>query len=67
MTFQLLTILSAWFALGCIVAWLIGRASDIGGVNDIPVAREITLEDGNTESPAFANQCRQVRIVLARE
>ena len=67
MTFQLLTILSAWFALGCIVAWLIGRASDIGGANDIPVAREITLEDGNTESPAFANQCRQVRIVLARE
>ena len=30
MTLQLLVVLSAWLALGCLVAWLVGKTSDIG-------------------------------------
>ncbi len=67
MTLQLLTILSVWFGLGCVVAWLIGQASDIGGAKDIPTARQLDIDIPNAVSPVFANQCRQVRIVLARE
>lgn len=72
MTLQLLLILSTWLALGCIVAWLIGRASDIGGVKDIPIATSLSTswfdnEHGNVELPEFTSQSRQVRIVLSRE
>jgi hypothetical protein len=72
MTFQLLIILSAWLALGCAVAWLIGRASEIGSEEDTPVAKTSAtnwFEDSanSVELPEFTTQSRQVRIVLARE
>jgi len=57
----------SWFGLGCLVAWLIGQASDIGGAKDIAVTRKLDIDTSDAESPVFANQCRQVRIVLARE
>jgi hypothetical protein len=68
MTLQLLVILSSWLALGCAVAWLIGRASDIGGTEDTPIA-PAWFEDAakSAELPEFATQSRQVRIVLLRE
>lgn len=68
MTFQLLVILSSWLALGCAVAWLIGRASDIGGAEDTPIA-PIWFEDAakSANLPEFTAQSRQVRIVLSRE
>jgi len=68
MTFQLLVILSSWLALGCAVAWLIGRASDIGGTKDTPVASAWYKDaDKRTELPEFTAQSRQVRIVLSRK
>lgn len=68
MTFQLLVILFSWLALGCAVAWLIGRASDIGGTEDTPTA-SAWFEDAamSAELPEFTAQSRQVRIVLSRE
>ena len=72
MTLQLLVILIAWLALGCLVAWLIGRASDIGGqednlIADDPVATWRESSTDHIELPEFAAQSRQVRIVLSRE
>jgi hypothetical protein len=72
MTLQLLVILTAWLALGCAVAWLIGRATDIGSEDDTPIAQASAtswLEDSakNVELPEFTTQSRQVRIVLSRE
>jgi hypothetical protein len=68
MTLQLLIILFSWLALGCAVAWLIGRASDIGGTEDTPIA-PAWFDDAtkSTELPEFTTQSRQVRIVLSRE
>jgi hypothetical protein len=72
MTLQLLIISFAWLALGCAVAWLIGRASDIGSEEDTPIAQRSAtnwFEDSaeSVELPEFTTQSRQVRIVLARE
>lgn len=72
MTLQLLVILSAWLALGCAVAWLLGRASDIGSEGDTPIAQASTTNwfdgsAGSVDLPEFTTQSRQVRIVLARE
>jgi hypothetical protein len=72
MTLQLLVVIFAWLALGCAVAWLIGRASDIGGDEDTPIAQTSPtnwFEDSanSAELPEFTTQSRQVRIVLARE
>jgi hypothetical protein len=72
MTLPLLIGLFAWLALGCLVAWLIGKASDIGGVEDTPIADATTAMWRNAsgdqiELPEFAAQSRQVRIVLSRE
>lgn len=72
MTLPLLIGLSAWLALGCLVAWLIGKASDIGGVEetqiaDGPTATWRNATAGQIELPEFAAQSRQVRIVLSRE
>ena len=39
MTLQLLFLLLAWFTLGCGVAWLLGRANDIG--SDVEYADEM--------------------------
>lgn len=68
MTIQILVILFSWLALGCAVAWLIGRASDIGGTKDTPIA-PVWFEDAakSAELPEFASQSKQVRIVLSRE
>jgi len=67
MTLQLFIILSIWFGLGCLVAWLIGRASDIGGANDTNVIRKIGIATTDSESNVFTNQCHQVRVILSRE
>ena len=72
MTLQLLVILSAWLALGCAVAWLFGRASDIGSEEDTPIAQSSGtnwFEDAgkSVDLPEFTTQSRQVRIVLSRE
>jgi hypothetical protein len=72
MTLPLLTGLFAWLALGCLVAWLIGKASDIGGAEDTPIADGPTAmwhsaTGDDIELPEFAAQSRQVRIVLSRE
>lgn len=72
MTLPLLIILFVWLALGCLVAWLVGRASDIGGQDDNPIANESTASwrgtsDHQIELPEFTAQSRQVRIVLSRE
>jgi hypothetical protein len=72
MTLQLLVILSAWLALGCAVAWLIGRASDIGSDEDTPIAQASSTNwfddsEKSVELPEFTVQSRQVRIVLSRE
>ena len=67
MTLQLLIVLSIWLGLGCLVAWLIGRASDIGGANDSTVIRKIGIAATDLESDVFTNQCHQVRVILSRE
>ncbi len=67
MTLQVFMILSIWFGLGCLVAWLIGRASDIGGAKDIATARKLDIDTSDSESAVFTKQCRQVRIILERD
>jgi hypothetical protein len=72
MTLQLLVILSAWLALGCAVAWLLGRTSDIGSDEDTPIAQRSPTNwfddsEQSVELPEFTTQSRQVRIVLSRE
>jgi hypothetical protein len=72
MTLQLLVILFVWLAFGCLVAWLIGKASDIGGQEDDPIGNDSTAtwyDHGadSIELPEFAAQSRHVRIVLSRE
>jgi hypothetical protein len=72
MTLTLITALFAWLALGCIVAWFVGRASDIGGQQDSPVANySASTWNGRCaeeiELPEFTSQSRQVRIILSRE
>lgn len=72
MTLTLITALFAWLALGCIVAWFVGRASDIGSQRDFPVASHSasTWNKGcpdEIELPEFTSQSRQVRIILSRE
>ncbi len=72
MTLQLLVVISAWLALGCAVAWLLGRASDIGSEEDTPIDRSFGtswFEDAgkSVDLPEFTTQSRQVRIVLSRE
>lgn len=72
MTLQLLVVLFVWLALGCLVAWLIGKASDIGIQEDNAVANDPTATwcGNNTdvvERPEFTAQTRQVQIILLRE
>jgi hypothetical protein len=40
MTLLLFMLICVWLALGCMVAWLLGRISDIGGAKDISNARK---------------------------
>ena len=72
MTLQLLVVLSAWLALGCLVAWLIGKTSDIGSQAETLIEDDFaaTWRNSGTEHvelPEFVAQSRQVRIVLSRE
>ena len=72
MTLQLLVVLSAWLALGCLVAWLIGKTSDIGSQAETLIEGDLaaTWRNSGTEHvelPEFVAQSRQVRIVLSRE
>ena len=72
MTLQLLVVLSAWLALGCLVAWLVGKTSDIGSQAESPIEDDLAATWCNSgsehvELPEFVAQSRQVRIVLSRE
>ena len=72
MTLQLLVVLSAWLALGCLVALLVGKTSDIGSQAETLIEDDLAATWRNSgsehdELPEFVAQSRQVRIVLSRE